>query len=149
LQQQQGQAASQLTVQRLQNALGQPAQREWVLTCGPLPHLPHHSAAAAAAAAAEAQQPFGGTSSSSTPGTAAGLNPGSLQGQPQGSAQRLKPAVALAVAGRGGGGVGSTGGSLGGGGGGPAAPVPPSRLYVQEADGEMRLATVLVSQAGR
>jgi hypothetical protein len=31
---------------------------------------------------------------------------------------------------------------------GPSAPVPPSRLYVQEADGEMRLATVLVTQQG-
>jgi hypothetical protein len=132
------------SVQRLQHALGQPAQREWVLTCGPVPHLPHPTAAGHAISSTAA----------GAAAAAAALNPGSLQGRPQGSARRLRPAVAAAVAaavaGRGGGGrVGSSGGSLGGGGGGTVAPVPPSRLYVEEADGEMRLATVLVSQSGR
>lgn len=58
----------------------------------------------------------------------------------------MKPAVAAAVA-------AASGSSTDGGGTvagltGPTAPVPPSRLYVQEADGEMRLATVLATQQG-
>ena len=113
-------------LRRLQESLGQPAQREWVTTCAPLPHTTS-----------------GGPSSSSSIVY-------STQQQTQGAGRRLKPAVAAAVAAMSGGpavaaapqpGVVLPGGSS-------APPVPPSRLFVQEADAEMRLATVLVSQQG-
>lgn len=129
-QEQQGQAqeAAFSQLRRLQPALGQPAQREWVLTCGPLPHIPTNS----------------NTSSSGTQKTAAGV---SIQQQ---GVRRLRPAVAAAVAAASGvpaGGSGCVSGVSGiAGPSGP--PVPPSRLYLQEADGEMRLAALLVSQQG-
>jgi hypothetical protein len=131
--QEQGQKAILRQLRRLQPALGQPAQREWVMTCGPLPHIPTNS-------------------SSSVQHTAAGAKAAgaTTQQQQQQRGWRLKPAVAAAVSAVSGGAVGD-GGCVSGVSGiaGPSGPpVPPSRLYLQEADGEMRLAALLVSQQG-
>lgn len=113
-------------IRRLQHTLGQPAQREWVTTVGPLPTLANQ----------QQQQSTGLV-----------CRPDKHQeGLQQQGKRRLKAAVAAAVAAAAGGNVGS--GHVVPGLPTSSPPVPPSRLYVQEADGEMRLATVLVTQQG-
>lgn len=120
-------------LRRMQDALGQPAQQEWVTTCGPMPHLWR---------TASSDSP----SVSSTPG--GGRRHQQQQQQKAAGGRRLKPAVAAAVAAA----CGGSAAAVDAGGVGLSAssnpPVPPSRLYLQEADGEMRLAAVLVSQQG-
>lgn len=134
-------------LKRLQQSLGQPAQQEWVTTCGQLPAPVLPAVTSTAATAATRHAPIGSKTAAAGARTAAAHQQAS-----QHSSVRLKPAVAAAVAAVAAGSSSSTGGGCGpavvAGLAGPRAPVPPSRLYVQEADGEMRLATVLVSQQG-
>jgi hypothetical protein len=123
-QQQQQQLLAQLQGQ--QRSLGAPVQQEWVTTCAPITcdssAPPHH--------------PTGGNSGRRlAPAVAAAVAAAAAAGGPA-------AAAAAAVA------PGRTGGSGGGGGGGEGVLVPPSRLYLQEADGEMRVASVLVAQHG-
>jgi hypothetical protein len=106
-------------IRQLQRYLGDTAQREWVLTCG------RHPAAAAAAGSPAALATSEAISSSGSGGV------------------RLNSAVAAAVAaatgGKGSAAAAAAGGSV----------QPPSRMYLQEADGEMRMALVLVSVQGQ